>query len=56
MTVRVLNSEIQELGEGPHWRSGRSQLLIVDIDKNAVKSIDFVTGDIVERHTFGKLH
>ena len=54
MTVRVLNSEIQELGEGPHWRSGRNQLLIVDIDKNEVKIIDFLTGDIVEKHKFGR--
>ncbi|XP_003747943.1 regucalcin [Galendromus occidentalis] len=55
MTVRVLNSEKQDLGEGPHWLSGRNTLLIVDIEQKAVKMIDFVTGDIVERHTFDDL-
>ncbi|OQR71915.1 regucalcin-like [Tropilaelaps mercedesae] len=52
MSVRVLNSEMQELGEGPHWDPVNGRLIIVDIDGRAVKFINPVNGDITEKHQF----
>lgn len=53
MSVRVLNSDVQDLGEGPHWDAVNGRLLIVDIDQFAVMFIDPVNGDITARHKFG---
>ncbi|XP_022650147.1 regucalcin-like isoform X2 [Varroa destructor] len=52
MSVRVLNSDVQDLGEGPHWDAVNGRLLIVDIDQFAVMFIDPVNGDITARHKF----